>query len=70
MRVTIYTDTNKQAQQLFDLCCISDLDTYEFTIDSTDENGIDIVITELEHKFALRRIIDYVFEHFNLEGSK
>jgi hypothetical protein len=39
MRVTIYTDTNKQAQQLFDLCCISDLDTYKFTIDSTDENN-------------------------------
>ncbi len=69
MVITINTDTFEQSQALFDLCCISNIDTYEF-VDEPDEHGIVIVITTLDHKFATRRIIDYVFDHFNIEDKK
>jgi len=72
MVITINTETFEQSQALFDLCCISNLDTYDF-VDEPEthrEYGIVIVVTTLEHKFATRRIIDYVFDHFNIEESK
>ncbi len=69
MVITINTDTFEQSQALFDLCCISNLDTYDF-VDEPGEYGIVIVVTTLDHKFASRRILDYVFDHFNIEESK
>ena len=71
MVVTIYTDTFEQAQAVYDLCCISNLDTYDFIeLGENDEYGIDIVVTTIDHKFALQRVQSYVYDHFTFEDKK
>jgi hypothetical protein len=65
MLVQLIFDKHEQAQAVYDLCAISNLDTFSFISPEDDDwVGIEILVTTIDHKFALRRIQDYVFDHF------
>jgi hypothetical protein len=65
MVVQLIFDKFEQSQQVYDLCAISNLDTYDFISPEDDDwFGIEISVTRLEHKSALFRIQTYVLDHF------
>ena len=67
MIVTIYTDTHEQSQELYDLCDLSELVTYNFVEDS-DTHGIDITVHNImEEMFALQKIQLFVCRYFGLK---
>jgi|SaaInlV_100m_DNA_6_1039743.scaffolds.fasta_scaffold04979_2 hypothetical protein len=65
MVVQLIFDKFEQAQQVYDLCAISNLDTYDFVSPEDDDwFGIEITVTGIEHKSALFRIQSYILDHF------
>jgi hypothetical protein len=55
MVVQLIFDKFEQAQQVYDLCAISNLDTYDFISPEDDDwFGIEIFVTGLEHKLRLK----------------
>jgi hypothetical protein len=65
MVVQLIFDKFEQAQQVYDLCTISNLDTYDFISPEDDDwFGIEISVNGLDHKSALFRIQSYILDHF------
>jgi len=67
MIVTIYTDTFEQSQELFDICSLSELVTYNF-VEGSDTHGIDITVhNRMEELFALEKVQRFVCTYFDLK---
>ncbi len=65
MLVQLIFDKFEEAQQVYDLCAISNLDTYNFISPEDDDwFGVEIVVTGIEQKSALFRIQTYILDHF------
>ena len=69
MLITIHTDTFEDSQKLYDLCSMAGLSTWAFiNVDDVKGEGstfgCNITVRHLDERFALDKIIRFVFEHF------
>jgi len=67
MLITIHTNNHEESIEVFELCAVSKLEEYNFS--QFIENGIEIEITNLDHRLSISRVLDFASKYIIKENE-